>query len=168
MAPSSREFDSQSPELSLVRLPIRDDHVAQIMTAVLVLALAYLTYAGTVNIWVSLLVVFACLIAAWKMFLPVKIELGPRGIIQTTIFGSRKTPWREIARYQSHPHGVILYLTADDSPLAGFASIDLACRKMKTDLESTVRFYMESRRLRTGSSIVRMAEDASNSKSEAS
>ncbi|GAA4440453.1 MULTISPECIES: hypothetical protein [Bremerella] len=168
MAPSSREFETQSPELSLVRLPIRDDHFAQAAMAVMLVVLASLTYSGTVSVWISLVVVLACLVASWKMFVPVKIDLGPRGIIQTSFLGSRKTPWREIARYELHEQGVVLYLTQDESPLAGFTSIDLACRKMRPELESIVRFYMESRRLRTGSSIVRMADDFSNSKSEAS
>lgn len=161
MSPSSREFESQSPELSLVRLPIRDDHIAQAAIAVLLAVLALLTYSDTVSVWASLVVVLLCLIATWKLFIPVRIDLGPRGIIQTSIMGTRKTPWREIVRYETHPHGVILYLTRDDSPLAGFASIDLACRKMNSELEATVHFYMESRRLRTGSSIMRMADGSS-------
>lgn len=165
MAPSSREFETQSPELSLVRLPIRDDHIAQAATLLLILVLAFLTYSGTVSIWIAMLVVLACLAASWKMFVPIHIDLGPRGIIQNSFLGSRKTPWREITRYEVHDQGVILYLTQDDSPLAGFASIDLACRQMKPEVEAIVRFYMESRRLRTGSSIVQMAQDISKSKS---
>lgn len=171
MAPSSREFETHSPELSLVRLPIRDDHIAQATTALLLIVLAFLTYSnysGTVHVWVSLVVALACLAATWKMFVPVRIDLGPRGIIQNSFLGSRKTPWREIARFETHPQGVILYLTQDDSPLAGFASIDLACRNVKPEVEAIVRFYMESRRMRTGSSIVKMADDISNSKSAAS
>lgn len=165
MPPSSREFETHSPELSLVRLPIRDDHIAQGTTALLLIVLAFLTYSGTVSVWVSLGVVLACLAATWKMFVPVRIDLGPRGIIQNSFLGSRKTPWREIARFEPHEQGVILYLTQDDSPLAGFASIDLACRSMKPEVEAIVRYYMESRRMRTGSSIVKMADDLSNSKS---
>lgn len=165
MAPSSREFETHSPEISLVRLPIRDDHIAQAATALLLIVLAFLTYSGTVQVWVSLVVVLACLAATWKMFVPVRIDLGPRGIIQNSFLGSRKTPWREIARFETHAQGVILYLTQDDSPLAGFASIDLACRNMKPEVEAIVRFYMESRRMRTGSSIVKMTDDISNSKS---
>ncbi len=167
MSPSSREFETQSPELSLVRLPIRDDHIAQAAIALLLFVLGLLTYSGTVSMWISLVVVLMCLIATWKLFIPVRIDLGPRGIIQTTFLGTRKTPWREIARYEPHPHGVILYLTHDDSPLAGFASIDLACRGMNSELESIVHFYMESRRLRTGSSIVRMADGSSQSQQPA-
>jgi len=165
MSPSSREFETHSPELSLVRLPIRDDHIAQAATALMLIVLAFLTYSGTVSVWVSLVVVVASLVATWKMFVPVRIDLGPRGVIQNSFLGSRKTPWREIARFEPHKQGVILYLTQDDSPLAGFASIDLACRRhLKPEVEAIVRFYMESRRLRTGSSIVRMAEDISDSK----
>lgn len=164
MSPSSREFETQSPELSLVRLPIRDDHIAQVAILILLLVLILLTYSGTVSVWISLGVVIMCLIATWKLFIPVRIDLGPRGIIQTTFAGTRKTPWREIARYETHSHGVILYLTHDDSPLAGFASIDLSCRGMKSDLETIVHFYMESRRLRTGSSIVRMQDESSQPK----
>lgn len=148
-----------------MRLPIRDDHIAQAATLVLILVLAFLTYSGTVSIWIAMLVVLACLAASWKMFVPIRIDLGPRGIIQNSFLGSRKTPWREITRYEVHDQGVILYLTQDDSPLAGFASIDLACRQMKPEVEAIVRFYMESRRLRTGSSIVQMAQDISKSKS---
>jgi len=151
-----------------VRLPIRDDHIAQGMTALLLVVLAFLTYSGTVSVWISLAVVFACLAATWKMFVPVRIDLGPRGVIQNSFLGSRKTPWREIARFEPHEQGVVLYLTQDDSPLAGFASIDLACRSVKPEVEAIVRYYMESRRMRTGSSIVRMADDVSGSKSAAS
>ncbi len=166
MAPSSREFETHSPEISLVRLPIRDDHIAQAVTALLLVVLAFLTYSGTVSVWVSMVVVLACLVATWKMFVPVRIDLGPRGIIQNSFLGSRKTPWREIARFDTHEHGVILYLTPDDSPLAGFASIDLACQSLKPEVEAIVRYYMESRRMRTGSSIVKMADDISGSKSK--
>ncbi|PQO47000.1 hypothetical protein [Blastopirellula marina] len=163
MSPSSREYEHQSPELTLVRLPIRDDHIAQAAVAVLLIVLGVLTYSETVGLWISLAVVLMSLAASWKLFIPVRFELGPRGIIQTSFLGTRKTPWREIARYEVHPQGVILYQTHDHSPLAGFTSIDLACRGMKGELESVVHFYMEARRMRTGSSIVRMAEDSSPS-----
>lgn len=164
MTSSTRGFETHSPEFSFVRLPLRDDRIAQLVGGVLLLVLIFLIYSGAVSLWMSLAIALLCLVATWKLFVPVKIDLGPRGIIQSSALGTRKTPWREISRYTVHQSGIVLYLTDDDSPLAGFASIDLAARGMSDNLEPVVRYYMESRRLRTGSSIVQMVDPASESK----
>lgn len=160
MAPSSREIETHSPELSLVRLPIRDDPIAQAVIGLLLVVVGALAWSGSISLWIGMVAVALGLIATWKLFIPVKIDLGPRGIVQSSILGTHKTAWREIVRWQTHSQGVVLYLTPDNSPLAGFASIDLSQRGQADELESVVRYYMESRRLRTGSSIVRLSDSS--------
>jgi len=151
---SSREVDSQWPEVTVTRLPVRDDHIARLVLVALLCIFIALGVSEAVPLWQVLAIALLCMAACWKLILPMRIELGPRGIMRATLFGAKRIPWREVARYESHPTGVVIFLSDESSPLAGIDSIDISGTSKQNELESVVKYYMESQQFRAGSSIV--------------
>jgi len=137
-----------------MRLPIRDDPMARWVLVALLCIFVALGVSKAVPLWQVLAIALLCIAVCWKLVLPMRIELGPRGILRSTLFGAKRIPWREVARYEVHPYGVVIFLSDESSLLAGIDSIDISGASKRSEVESVVKYYMESQQFRAGSSIV--------------
>lgn len=155
MSPSSRELESQTPEISVLHWPIRDEWLGGGITLGLFFILAVIAYWRTENLWLATLLAGVMLISVWRMLLPVRFDLGPRGIVQKSLLGTRKTSWREIHHYRMHGKGAILYPSTDEGMLANLSAIQISAPQTLAQLEEVIHYYLDVRRTVSGSSIVR-------------
>jgi len=99
--------------------PLRDEGLkswAMLATAVALVAAVW-------SIWrdapFTILAATALALSLWRLWLPVKWELGLTGVTQTALGLRRRIPWMAIARFEYAPAGVWLFSDREESSLRG-------------------------------------------------
>lgn len=59
------------------------------------------------------------LLALWRLWLPVKWELGLTGVTMSVLGFRRRIPWMAVARFEIQPDGVWLFADRDATPQRG-------------------------------------------------
>ena len=135
-----------SPSVLLVNWPLRDEGVrAWLMLALLAAAAA--AAGGTVRSWPMGVLLFATLtIAAWRLWMPVTFEFGPKGVVQTVLGRRRRVGWAELTGYQIRRHGVLLLFDAEPGPLASLRGLYVRWhnQSQRDGLIETLDFYIRA------------------------
>jgi hypothetical protein len=106
------------------------------------LAAAALYFTGR---WaMAILALCLLLSASWPMWLPVRYELGPKGIIRGVFGWRRRISWTEFGSYQTLAHGVLLCPRANTMPLATVRGLFLPSRSPHADLVPVLDHYLRA------------------------
>ncbi|MCR9119446.1 MAG: hypothetical protein NXI22_21140 [bacterium] len=129
-------------EATRVVWPLRYEPFAAAGWAIVVVAVAILGVWLSGDVFTAALVVTGLLLCLWRVWAPVKIHLGPRGVVED-IFGRRwRFSWRSIARYESRRDGLVLFASPEPSPLAPLRSLFVPWRGQREQLETVVDYYL--------------------------
>jgi hypothetical protein len=83
--------------------------------------------------------------AVWRLWVPVTFELRSRGVMYRVLNRTRQIPWTQIARYESRPHGLLLFAEDDTNPLAAMRSIYIRWNGQREAIMEVVAFYTKTR-----------------------
>jgi hypothetical protein len=121
--------------------PLRDTprRATALLAVFLVLAIAggWLSGDGTMGA-LCLLVLLA---ATWKVWIPVKCQIGPRGVTIRFWRCQRHLAWSQIDRFEVRHHGVLVVLDTDRSVLSYLRSVYLPWRGDLDDVRRTCEHY---------------------------
>ena len=84
-------------------------------------------------------------VALWRVWIPVRFELSPKGVVETVFRRKRRVPWSSIKRCQIRRAGVLLLPTKDSSPISLLSGIYLSWGDQKEALLSCINHYLGSR-----------------------
>lgn len=144
-------------QLQFSHWPLRDDGLLGWLYAAVCLVAPVLVWSLTRSPWVAA-VVFAVLnLSAWRLWLPVHYDLGPKGIQQTVLGRTRRLHWNQIGRYDARQRGVVLYARNDTGPLSPLSAVYLRWGGRREALLALLEFYLTPRSPR-GSSVVQPPE----------
>lgn len=109
-AASRRQREAAAPrELLLVNWPLRDRAPVSWLAVAAAVAVA-VTISSVASSPASGLAAFAALLLAmWRLWLPVRFEIGPQGVTESVLSRRRRIPWRKIGGFQTRRGGVALF-----------------------------------------------------------
>ena len=97
------------------------------------------------NVVMGVVVGGALALSAWRLWIPVRLELSSKGVTQTVLGRRRRIPWTEFAKYEVRRHGVLLFTESGDSPLAAFRSLYVRWNHHQKDLLEILDFFVKTR-----------------------
>lgn len=99
--------------------PLRDEGLrswALLIAAIIIAAVVWIIYASPAF---TLFTATTFALALWRLWLPVKWELGLTGVTMVVLGVRRRIPWLAIARFEMHDDGVWLYADREASSQRG-------------------------------------------------
>lgn len=140
---SPRQTTPEAPtEAKRIVWPLRREPFVAAGWAIVVVAAAILGTWLSGDVLTSAFVSLLLLIALWRVWAPVTLHFGPRGVIEETLGSSWRINWRDIARYEFRNEGLWLYSSPEESPLAPMKSLYAPWGGQREQLESVVEYYM--------------------------
>lgn len=127
--------------------PLRDEGLRAWLMLGLLAALAAAA-GGAARSWPMAVFVLASLaVAAWRLWVPVTFEVGPKGLVQTALGRRRRIGWGELARCEPRRHGVLLLWEAEPGPLTPLRGLYIRWRdqSQRDALIETLDFYLSRR-----------------------
>lgn len=94
----------------------------------------------------------ALVLSAWRLWVPVSYEIGPRGITQELLRRQRLIRWSDVGRCELRPYGVLLLPDSEVATHSVLRGLYIHCYAREKLLE-TVEYYLSAPRHR-GSSVV--------------
>lgn len=152
MSSASRQVPSDG--VSLQNWSLRDEplRVALVFFGSSVLAIA----AGIISHSVAMgcLVLAACAISQWRVWIPVTYEIDSFGITYTLLRRRRRISWREIARVEIRRAGVLLLPESDRSPAVALRGLYIRWNDQGEPFIAALHKF-SNRRSAGGSSLLR-------------
>lgn len=138
--------------VSLRNWPLRDDGPAAWLVLIAAVAISVGVGILSSSVIAGGVSMFALAVSLWRLWLPVRFEIGPRGIAQQ-VFGSRRLIiWRNIPRVEIREQGIIFHASSNPSRFALLRSIYVRDRDhRRAILDILERFAVQG--YRRGSSI---------------
>lgn len=97
------------------------------------------------NLLVGLIGFVAFMFSTWQMWLPLRYEIGPKGIIASVLGWRRRIRWSAIRRCEIRRAGLLI-LPSDNSSLAtSIQGIYLRWRSHREELIAAARYYLDNR-----------------------
>jgi hypothetical protein len=134
--------------------PLRDEGVGPWLFVAVIVGLAVAAAFVARNAGMGAILFAAMAVAAWRLWMPVRFELGSRGIVQTVAGRQQRIPWSSVARFEVRPHGVLFLTDADPRLLALLRGLYVPCRRERKDVVELVEFFLKAR-ISGGNSSVR-------------
>lgn len=119
--------------------PLRDESLRSWLLLAAVAASVGAVWMLWQDVLFSLLAGLALLISLWRLWLPVRWELGLTGITQTALGFRRRIPWMAIARFDLRDNGVWLYADRDPAPQR---AVFIAYAGQRTRITACVDYYL--------------------------
>jgi hypothetical protein len=142
---SGPDATGSARELTITSWPLRQEpgRSAAILAGMLAMS-AYALWSTNSGV-VGSLVLLALLASAWRLWVPVDFELGPRGVVQRAWGRRRRIPWRRFAGFELRPRGAFLF--ADDRPgsLAFLNSLFIRYPAQPERLAEVLQLYLVPR-----------------------
>ena len=99
--------------------PLRDDGLRSWAVLVGMIILTALVWAIWASATFALFTYAMLALALWRLWLPVKWELGLTGVTMVVLGFRRRIPWLSIARFEMRDDGVWLFADREASPQRG-------------------------------------------------
>lgn len=99
--------------------PLRDEGLQSWVILVGTTGLVAAVWAIWNDLWFTLLTCATLAVVLWRLWLPVKWELGLTGVTLTVLGFRRRIPWMAVARFDFATDGVWLYADREGSPQRG-------------------------------------------------
>jgi hypothetical protein len=102
------QVEAPARELHLINWPLRDDAILAwlVIGAAAAISVAISAVTSTAA---GLAAFLALALAMWRLWVPVRFDLGPDGVTQTAFGRRRHVSWRKIAEYSVTRRGVMLH-----------------------------------------------------------
>lgn len=143
---SSRDpFAGAPKELQMVDWPLRQ---RPLRTLLLLggMVTAGLYAASTMSQpWLAVIALVLLLASIWRTWIPVRFELGPRGITERTLGRTRRIPWRDVARWEIHQRGVLLVADQEASAFSPLRGLYIHFPREPERLREVLDFYLGPR-----------------------
>lgn len=156
--PSVVKLRETSPELRLVNWPARDSPGEALLVLCCEVAIATLAGSMSRSLAMACLAFGVLLLVTWRLWIPIRFDLGPAGVTQTVLGWRRSIRWSDIAAYEPRARGILLVPHAGSRQLAAVRGLYVRWNKQKEQLLELVRYYRQPRR-RTGSSVIFVERD---------
>ena len=106
--------------------------------------------AGVLGAWsgsslTALVLAAVCLLAGWRLLVPIEFELSAMGITRTTFWSTRRIPWSVVGRIERRSHGVLVFPSVEPVALEALQALYLPFGKQETDILSLLDFYLSGR-----------------------
>jgi hypothetical protein len=124
---------------------MRDEPLRTMLIAILEIALAAAASHFTRNLGMGILVAALLVPASWTLWVPLKFELGAKGIIRNVLGWRRRISWSEFTGYETHTHGVYLCHYSNHQPLTTVRGLFLPSKAPHTELLAVLDFYLRPR-----------------------
>ncbi len=97
------------------------------------------------NLLVGFVGFAAFLFSTWQMWLPLRYEIGPKGIIASALGWRRRIRWSAVGRCEIRRAGLLILPSATPSPAAYIRGIYLRWRSNREELIAAARYYLGTR-----------------------
>jgi hypothetical protein len=143
--PSLTRIRAEAPSTQFTRWPLRDEPASAALLAGMVALGIVLALVGSGSWWMKLVVWGLLFLAGWPLWVPVRFEIGPKGIIRTILGWRRRISWSEFAHYETFPHGVALTGQLQHQPLGAVRGLFLPSKAPHTELLAVLEYYLRPR-----------------------
>jgi len=112
------------------------------------LAIALAAGAGWLTVWSTGSAVMGAIILSllgvtlWRIWLPVRYQLGSSGVVQSVLGWQRRLAWQEIIRYELQHDGVILFRDSESAPLSAQGGLYVRWGKDREKVLPVLKFYL--------------------------
>lgn len=134
---------SPPAELHFSAWPLRDEGVAPWLLLTVSAALAIAGGYISRSLPLGLMCLAALWISLWRVWLPVRYDLGPRGVVETVLGRRHRIGWTQVARYEIRRRGVLLLATHESTPLRTLQALYVPWGRRQTEVLEIVRFYLD-------------------------
>lgn len=147
--PVTRYTSSAPAPVEFTTWPVRDEGLRAVpmLSVMLVVLVAVVIVAGWLAACVAALVLF---LAAWRFFLPVRVEIKETGVFQTVLGHRRRIAWETVGHCDVCRHGILL--TPDrrhTGPLEALRGIYIDWGSRQEEVLPAVLFHLERTRRRS-------------------
>lgn len=81
-------------------------------------------------------------LALWRLWIPVRFELGVNGVTQNYLGFSRRIPWIAVHRFDVEPTGVWLFPTNSTKPARYVDGIFIRFGNRRSEIMSAITYYL--------------------------
>lgn len=141
--------------------PLRDDGAAAWLLVMCCGAASAAAAVVTGESRVGWVIFGLLMFTGWRLWIPVRYHLGPRGIEQYVLGRRSCIPWTEIGRYVPRKRGVVLYSLRDNGPLSILSAYYLRWAKRRDEILAVVDYYLRMRQM-GGSSVISASRSGSS------
>lgn len=141
----NQQLGSPPADVELVNWPLRDGGPRVWLALVTVVAAPLAAAAWADNLAVGLICVAALAVSLWRVWIPVRFQFGPKGIVQEVFGRRRRIAWSAIRRCEVRRQGVLLLPTYDRRPLAVVAGLYVRWGAKRDELLTIVNYYLGPR-----------------------
>ncbi len=142
---SNPQLSGPPVDLQLTNWPARDDGLSGWILIVVFMGVAIVAGYVSGSVLMGLLSFMALAASVWRMWVPVKYEFGPKGILQTVMGRKRRIAWSTIRRHQVRSRGVLLLTSSSPVAMTVFGGIYIRWRDQRDSLVAIVAYYLGTR-----------------------
>jgi hypothetical protein len=117
--------------------------------------LAWATVAGAAGLTAAAAIVARAPLAAaivggafaiclWRLWLPVRFEIGPRGVVEVILGRRRRIAWNAIGEYRADSRGIRLSPFADSPLRAALRGVYIHCGSRQAEVLSCMEYYLRA------------------------
>lgn len=139
--------------VSLRNWPLRDDVPTSWLLLVAIGAVAVGVGMLSASPLAGAAAWFAMIVSLWRLWLPVRFEIGPRGLAQQVLGWRRLIVWRNIPRVEVRPQGIVFHASSNPSRFALLRSIYVRDGRHREQILRIVQTYAANG-IRRGSSMI--------------
>ena len=132
-------------ELAIVNWPLRDELLLAWPLIGAKVACSILVAVVAESLAMGILSLAALVIAGWRLWIPVRFELGPHGIAQRVFGRRRRLPWHQIGGFRARRRGVLILPPWADTPLSAFRGVFIGWNGKRDELLATLEHYLARR-----------------------
>lgn len=137
--------------IQLVSWPLRDDGFAAWGLLALLVASAVGAGSAVHSVAMGSLIFAGLAAAAWRLWIPVRFELGSKGITQSVVGRQRRIPWSAVARYEPRRHGLLFLMDQEPDSLSVLRGLYVRCRQNRAEVIELAEFFLQARASGPGS-----------------
>lgn len=131
--------------LELVNWALRDNPAASMLMILIALSAISLVTIATNSLFVGLVATVAIAITMRRMFVPIRYNIGPRGIAQTVYRRKRRISWSSIRSCEVRGDGVFLCPDSEVTPITILRGQYIGWGESKDQLVALLRYYLGAR-----------------------
>jgi len=130
------------PAVRLVNWPLRDSAVRAWLSMAVWAGVAALSGSVSHSSSMGALVFAALAVCSWRLWIPVRLEIGSKGITQTVLGRRTRIPWAAIGRYDVQDQGVLFLAESEPYALSAFRGIYVGWNDQREALLKLAEFFV--------------------------
>ena len=142
---TGRQLGCPPANLQFESWPLRDGGRNSWITVFGIVVVAISLGFVAQSLYLSVLGLAAIAAAMWRMWIPIRYELGPKGITQRILGRQLRIPWSAIRRGEVRQHGVLIMSKADDSLRSKLNGTYVRWEGHREQVLAIVAYYLGSR-----------------------